>query len=380
LVIKYGANILGGENATTFRAVHQSDDGKFVAGGYVLLSGLGMQMYLLKTDSFGNTLWQNNYGNQFEDICYDFIPTPDGGYLLSGTAFHVFKVDSSGYQLWWNDLTWLNPDNAYICEDSDGSYTIAGSIWNSNTLVVHMSGLQQAWVHLQPAVPHISIPAQGGSFQFTATLTNCGTIPCNPHIWAVVRLPNGQYMNNPVFGPILVPLNTGQVISRLRVQSVTASVPAGEYLYKSYTGVYLWHEHTRWDSSSFTFTKEGSGVWGLGSGNWSCTGDPFPGEENPPLKRGAGGDQIGGRGDLVAASPNPFNASTALSYELRAMSLVSLKVYNIAGQVVATLADGFREAGSYSVTFDGSDLPSGIYLYRLQTGQNTASGKLLLLK
>jgi hypothetical protein len=83
---------------------------------------------------------------------------------------------------------------------------------------------------------------------------------------------------------------------------------------------------------------------------------------------------------LGRAIPNPFNPTAALSYELRAASYVSLKVYDTAGRLVATLADGWRPAGEHRVTFDGSGLASGVYLYTLTAGGEHAAGKMVLLK
>jgi hypothetical protein len=83
---------------------------------------------------------------------------------------------------------------------------------------------------------------------------------------------------------------------------------------------------------------------------------------------------------LLGASPNPFNPSTVISFELPAAGDVGLQVYDTAGRLVATLAEGWREAGEYKVTFDGSGLPSGVYVYRLQAGGKVASGKMVLLK
>ncbi len=83
---------------------------------------------------------------------------------------------------------------------------------------------------------------------------------------------------------------------------------------------------------------------------------------------------------MNSVSPNPFNPSTAISYELRAASYVSLRVYDTAGRLVETLVNGWREAGEHEVTFDGSTLPSGVYLYRLEAGEYSAAGKLILLK
>jgi parallel beta-helix repeat protein len=90
--------------------------------------------------------------------------------------------------------------------------------------------------------------------------------------------------------------------------------------------------------------------------------------------------QVPARFALYPAHPNPFNASTAISYELRAASFVSLKVYDTAGRLVESLVDGWRAAGTHELTFDASDLPSGIFLYRLRAKQQIAAGKLLLIK
>jgi hypothetical protein len=78
--------------------------------------------------------------------------------------------------------------------------------------------------------------------------------------------------------------------------------------------------------------------------------------------------------------PNPFNPSTAIRYELRAASHVSLKVYDTSGRVVATLVDGWRQAGEHRATFDGSGLAAGVYLVRLEAGGATATQKVVLLK
>lgn len=86
------------------------------------------------------------------------------------------------------------------------------------------------------------------------------------------------------------------------------------------------------------------------------------------------------RGDLAVANPNPFNPTTALSYQLSAACQVNLRVYDVAGRLVATLVDGVQPAGTHSATFDGSKLTSGIYLYVLRAGQNTITGKLALVK
>jgi hypothetical protein len=83
---------------------------------------------------------------------------------------------------------------------------------------------------------------------------------------------------------------------------------------------------------------------------------------------------------LASPSPNPFNPSTEISYELRAASYVSLRVYDTTGRLVSTLVNGWREAGTREVTFDGSELVSGVYFLRMQAGEYSSVKKITLLK
>jgi hypothetical protein len=78
--------------------------------------------------------------------------------------------------------------------------------------------------------------------------------------------------------------------------------------------------------------------------------------------------------------PNPFNPSTVIEFALPKDAHVTLEVYNILGQKVMTLVDEVQPAGYHSVKFDGTNLASGMYLYRLATGQQTFLKKLLLIK
>jgi Secretion system C-terminal sorting domain len=78
--------------------------------------------------------------------------------------------------------------------------------------------------------------------------------------------------------------------------------------------------------------------------------------------------------------PNPFNPSTRINFTLPEMQLVNLKVYNVIGELVKEIVNEIKDAGSYSVTFDASNLPSGIYIYRLETASFSSSKKMTLLK
>ncbi|MBU1652876.1 T9SS type A sorting domain-containing protein, partial [bacterium] len=75
-----------------------------------------------------------------------------------------------------------------------------------------------------------------------------------------------------------------------------------------------------------------------------------------------------------------FNPATSMRYDLPAAAHVMLQVFNLEGQLVTTLVDGVKEAGSHVAPFDGTGLASGIYLYALSAGDFKASGKMVLLK
>jgi len=78
--------------------------------------------------------------------------------------------------------------------------------------------------------------------------------------------------------------------------------------------------------------------------------------------------------------PNPFNPSTTIKFQIPSKGFVTLKIYDIIGREVVTLVDGFQEAGPHNVKFDASNLPSGVYLYRITTGTYAETKKLVLIK
>jgi hypothetical protein len=78
--------------------------------------------------------------------------------------------------------------------------------------------------------------------------------------------------------------------------------------------------------------------------------------------------------------PNPFNPTTTIGYALPKQSYVTLRIYDMLGRVVQTLADETQDAGLYEVNLNASGLASGVYFYRLQAGNFNQTRKLLLLR
>jgi len=78
--------------------------------------------------------------------------------------------------------------------------------------------------------------------------------------------------------------------------------------------------------------------------------------------------------------PNPFNPTTNIKFDLPKDVQVSVKIYDMVGREIKTLANEFKTAGRYSVTFSGADLASGVYYYKIKAGEFEQVRKMILLK
>ena len=78
--------------------------------------------------------------------------------------------------------------------------------------------------------------------------------------------------------------------------------------------------------------------------------------------------------------PNPFNPNTIIFYSLPLASNVRLIVYNSLCQTVKVFENGFKNAGNYSINFNGAELPSGTYYYKIEAGEFSQIKKMILLK
>ncbi|MBU0692742.1 T9SS type A sorting domain-containing protein, partial [bacterium] len=78
--------------------------------------------------------------------------------------------------------------------------------------------------------------------------------------------------------------------------------------------------------------------------------------------------------------PNPFNPETNISFDLAEAGAIKLTVFNPLGQTVATLVNGTMASGRHTIAFDGTNLTSGLYYYRLEAGDFSAIRKMVLMK
>ncbi len=226
-----------------------------------------------------------------------------------------------------------------------------------------------AAVELLPVGDPIVIPWGGGSFQFSAVLTNNTDQVLSGAAWTEVITPLGN-----TYGPILdypnLTLQPNQTITTATLtQNVPGNVPGGAYEYWARFSVD--QQIVAEDMFSFTKTGIAPGPDDLG---WTLI-DPSAASVS---------DRRGGLPASYALSeayPNPFNPTTSMQLNLPQRSELQVHVYNVNGQRVATLFNGRANAGEHTLTLDGRDLSSGVYFVQATVpGQFNQVRKVTLLK
>jgi len=221
-------------------------------------------------------------------------------------------------------------------------------------------------IELVPDQSPVIVP-RGGSFGFTGTVTNTTDQFQWVDIWLMAYVPGvGMYgplrrFNNVLFNP-------NQSRNAHLNQSIPNYAPiSDQYLYYGYVGTY---PSPVIDSSYFPFEVTAKELAKVGADSWVLTGSFLEGDLADVPSEFA----------LLNNYPNPFNASTVIDYQLPVSSTVKLEVYNLLGSKVATLVNGEQEAGYRSVTWDASEVSSGVYFYKLTAGDYTETKRMMLVK
>jgi S-formylglutathione hydrolase FrmB len=224
-------------------------------------------------------------------------------------------------------------------------------------------------ITLTPENPPIQISASGGSFNFNIAAANNTDSSATCDVWCNITLPNGS-IYGPVLGPVNLTLNAGFSGNRNRTQNVPGIAPSGEYSYVGYIGVY---PDIVWNMDSFPFEKLATGD-GVPVNSWANNGDDIEAWLTEPVF------DVPANFALLGAHPNPFNPTTTIGFALSEAARVQLTVYDMQGRKVAEVVNGYRDAGHHEVTFDGANLASGVYVYRLRAGDFSANGKMVLMR
>jgi hypothetical protein len=108
--------------------------------------------------------------------------------------------------------------------------------------------------------------------------------------------------------------------------------------------------------------------------------EPTPGYENSSAGIEGSEPELPARFELNQNYPNPFNPMTTIYYQLPVNSFVNLAVFDVAGRLVAELISGWRDTGVHNITFDASDLASGMYIYKIEAGDFRDIKKMVYVK
>jgi hypothetical protein len=289
--------VYGGSSYQSGKSIKQTtDNGFIVTGSYNNGGATSTEVWLLKTDANGDTLWTKTYGGNAQQEGNDVLQTDDGGYMIAGSQswsdIWLLKTNSTGDTLWTKTYPGSLASANCLSHASDGGFIVTGSDLNGDLLVIRTDeNGDLLW----------SNTYGGGNYDVGS---------------AVIQVTGGGYI----------------------VCGSTESSGAGN------SDIWL----VRLDSDGTT----------------SINGEPA----------------LVNQFELEQNYPNPFNPSTIIQYAVGSMQFVSLKVYDLLGREIATLVEEYIPAGSYEVEFDASGLSSCVYYCQLKTGEFVKTRKMVLIR
>jgi hypothetical protein len=357
----------GGSSIDYGASVQQTIDGGYVIAGYTYSFGVGnCDAWLIKTDSLGNALWIQTYGGAGEDYANSVEQTIDGGYIITGDFFGpagshdiwLIKTDTSGDTLWTKTFGGVGNDNSFsVCQTSEGGYIIAGNTESFGAVLTD--------------VLLIKTDAFGDTL-WTKTFGWSGYDVS----FEIQRTADSGY--------IIVGATDSQGDSDALLIKINSS------------GDSIWTEI--FDAGNFESTHS---IYCTTDGGYIICGRIVSPSTNDTdvwlIKTTSDISDIALDTDLMPVNfflsqnyPNPFNPSTSIRYEIPEQSFVTLKVYDILGIEIATLVNEEKSAGSYEVEFSAKggsasggnaySLPSGVYFYTLSSDNYLSTKKMILLK
>ncbi|KPK67512.1 hypothetical protein AMJ82_10520 [candidate division TA06 bacterium SM23_40] len=360
--------IYGGSENDYCRSVEQTTDGGYILCGYTSSFGAGAEdVYLLKTDAVGDTLWTRTYGGSGYDSGYSMQQTDDGGYMIVGrtTSFgaggndvYLIETDAAGDTIRTRTYGGSGADVAQsVVQTDDRGYIIAGytNSWGAGGIDVYLlktdTAGDTAWTR-----------TYGGAdqdFAYSATQTSDGG-----YIIAAGGVPSALVHYDAYL---------------IKTDSFGDTVWTRTYGGVDYDEAY-WTEQT---------TDGGYIVCGYTMSFGEGDGDVYL------IKTDADGYvEVSGRSDEIARTeahylaqnyPNPFGSATTILYSVGTLKPVRLAVYDIRGALVRDLVDQTVAAGVHRVTWDGRDargteVGSGVYFCRLEAGDFAETKRMVILR
>ena len=350
-----------------------------------------------------NDLW-NNGTNYYNYLGGPFNPIPGTGEIHKNPLFIDPANDNYGLQAGSpcidagdpdfdeDGIPWQrDPDD----RDPDGTRLDMGYLYFDQSIYRDIT--------LTPIDTPIVIPSEGGSGSYHVMVSNTGMGDAYGQCWFMVTFPDGS-VHGPVIGPVQGVLSAGGIIEREVEQHLGPNAPPGEYIYRGLIGIY---PEDVWANDSFTFVKEGvitkvsnkshfveeewrayyrgEGIMIKRDDSWRLDGVYSPEgiiiiNDNARESLNSDENALVENFILHRNYPNPFNAVTTISFELPEAEKVKISIYDSTGRLIDPLMERSLNPGYHTITWEGKNVGSGIYIYKISAGEYTAAGKCVLIK
>jgi hypothetical protein len=345
----------------------QTSDGGYIISGYTGSENGWNDVWLIKTDSNGDSLWTKTFGGNFNEVASSVQQTTDAGYIISGYTdsygngsddVWLIKTDSNGDSLWTKTFGGgLHDRGSSVQQTTDGGYIITGytqSFGNGNVsdadtwLIRTDENGDSLWTKTFGGSDNdqgqSGQQTSDGGYIISGYTKSYGNGSYD--VWLIKTDSNGDSLWTKTFG--------GSYIEQS--YSVQETVDGG-YIITGYTQSFGNGNYDVWliktDSEGYLSTQTAIEL---------------------PIKF-----------TLYQSYPNPFNPKTTINYDLLENSLVNITIYDMMGRVVNTLINGSQTAGYKSIQWnatndEGKPASAGLYLYTIQAGKFRQTKKMLLLK
>jgi hypothetical protein len=344
---------LGGLGAEGEWSLIKTIDGGFALSGSTASFGAGLNdMYMVKLDSGGTVLWSRTVGGSNLDYGGPVLQCPDSSYVLAGDTrsfgaglydMYLVKFDVNGNLIWNKTIGGTTDEScSAMIQTTDGGYAICGFIdvapYYGCIVKVNSSGIIQ-WTKRTLNDTYSIVKTSDGGYALTGAISDFGSGSSD---YCIIKFDAGWN----TCGSISI--STFNVGSGGTISSPVSLVNS--------------------PTPTVTTPSPTTGTGGILTSMCGVTGVQ---QETTGLPK---------EYSLSQNYPNPFNPATKINYSIPKQGLVMLKVYDIFGREVKTLVNDVLTSGDYTVEFEGSNLSSGIYFYKLKSGNFSETQRMVLIK